>query len=241
MIALRRPGAELATRPLHFFWVVDCSYSMKGEKIGALNNAIQSVVPEMKAAADDNPSAQLYVRTLKFSSGASWITPNPVKIEDFFWKDLSVDGITDMGKAFDLLSGQLTIEQMGEKALPPVLVLLTDGYPTDDYKSYLSKMLKLPWGKKAVRIAIAIGNDCDETVLEEFTGNCELVLKANNSSDLVKMIKWASTAASTVSAPASRPEQVDISTVGSSAPLVLNMNTLPDSTDDDDMSASDVW
>ena len=50
---LRRPGGELASRPLHFFWVVDCSGSMFGEKIGTLNHAIQETVPEMVEAAND--------------------------------------------------------------------------------------------------------------------------------------------------------------------------------------------
>lgn len=63
--ALKRPGGELASRPLHFFWVVDCSGSMYGEKIGTVNHAIQSTIPEMVDAAKDNPNAQLLVRTLK--------------------------------------------------------------------------------------------------------------------------------------------------------------------------------
>ncbi|MDW8300804.1 MAG: tellurium resistance protein, partial [Anaerolineae bacterium] len=34
-----RPGGALANRPLHFFWVVDCSGSMAGDKIQSLNTA----------------------------------------------------------------------------------------------------------------------------------------------------------------------------------------------------------
>lgn len=86
--ALKRPGGELASRPLHFFWVVDCSGSMYGEKIGTVNHAIQSTIPEMVDAAKDNPNAQLLVKTLKFSTGATWVTPDPVNIEDFAWDDL---------------------------------------------------------------------------------------------------------------------------------------------------------
>ena len=33
-------------------------------------------------------------------------------------------GVTDLGKAFDLLAGQLDVKQMGDRALPPVIVLL---------------------------------------------------------------------------------------------------------------------
>ena len=42
-------------------------------------------------------------------------------------------------------------------------------------------------------------------MLIEFTGNKELVLQANNATALAKMIKWASTTASMVSAPSSKP------------------------------------
>lgn len=146
--ALKRPGGELASRPLHFFWVVDCSGSMYGEKIGTVNHAIQS------------------------------------------------------------------------------------------------KLLHLPWGKKAVRIAISIGQDADDDVLQQFTGNRELVLQANNPQALVKMIKWASTAASLVSAPASRPKEMDVVPAGNNtpsatnAPLVLDMNNIPDP---GSIGANDVW
>ena len=242
MSKLKRPGGKLSSRPLHFFWVVDCSGSMWGEKIGTVNNAIQEVIPEMVTAAEDNPNAQLLVRTLKFSTGAQWITAEPVKAEEFAWQDLEACGVTDMGKAFELLSAQLTIPPMPDRALPPVIVLLSDGQPTDDYKKALDRLLHLPWGKKAVRIAISIGQDADDDVLREFTGNRELVLQANNAAMLTKMIKWASTVASVVSAPASRPNITDnkdaVSGKEGKTPLILDINNIPDP---DDSGDNDVW
>lgn len=247
MAELKRPGGELASRPLHFFWVVDCSGSMWGEKIGTVNNAIQEVIPEMVDAAEENPNAQLMVRTLKFSTGASWVTADPVKVENFAWKDLEAGGVTDLGKAFELLAAQLTIPPMSDRALPPVIVLLSDGQPTDDYKKSLDKLLNLPWGKKSVRIAISIGQDADDSVLQEFTGNRELVLQANNATMLTKMIKWASTVASVVSAPASRAPIVDnggsvvidpTPSAGGNGPLILDINNIPDPDTDGD---GDVW
>ena len=239
------PGGELASRPLHFFWVVDCSGSMYGEKIGAVNHAIQSTIPDMLDAAKENPNAQLLIRTLKFSTGASWITSNPVDIEDFTWEDLDADGMTDMGKAFDMLAAQLTMPPMTDRGLPPVIVLLSDGQPNDDYKKSLDKLLSLPWGKKAVRVAISIGKDADDDVLTAFTGNRELVLQANNSQALVKMIKWVSTIPATVSAPASQPNKDASSALAgntepdaTNAPLVLDMNNIPDPKD---VGVGDVW
>lgn len=246
---IARPGGELASRPLHFFWVVDCSGSMWGEKIGVVNNAIQSVLPEMVDEAADNPNAQLMIRTLKFSTGASWVTENPIKVEEYAWEDLEAAGVTDLGKAFELLSGQLSVEQMGDRALPPVIVLLSDGQPTDDYKKSLEKFQKLPWAKKAVKIAISIGQDADDDVLLEFTGNRELVLQANNAKMLAKMIKWASTAVSAVSSGVSNTTEPETTPTGDNkdgetapstgnGPLILDMDNIPEP---DDIDSDDVW
>lgn len=210
-VEIKMPGGEMAKRPLNFFWVVDCSGSMSVErKMEQLNYAIQSTIPDMRQAAADNTNAQLLIQALQFNSGAQWMTTTPVKIEDYTWEDLSASGGTSLGKAFNLLCGQLTIPPMSDRALPPVIVLLSDGQPTDSYKEPLNKLLNLPWGKKSVRIAIAIGKDANRTVLEEFTGNPELVLDANNPQQLVAMIKWASTVAKQVSQPASRRKETDV-------------------------------
>lgn len=230
---IRRPGGAMAKRPLNFFWVVDCSGSMMGDKIQQVNYAIQSTIPDMRDAAEGNTNAELLVQAMKFSSGASWITPAPVKIEDYSWTDLTASGLTELGKALDLLCAQLTIPPMSERALPPVIVLLSDGVPTDTYKPSLDKLLHLPWGKKAVKIAIAIGRDADRNVLQEFTGNSEYVLDANNPQALVAMIRWASTVASQVSQPSSR---MAVEAIDSNVPnqdvqaqsTVIDTFTLPD-------------
>ncbi len=38
---------------------------------------------------------------------------------------------------------------MGERALPPVLVLISDGQPNDDFDSGLKELLSKPWGKES--------------------------------------------------------------------------------------------
>lgn len=188
-------------------WICDCSGSMgENGKIQALNNAIREALPEMVKVADENPNAQVMVRGLKFSSGAQWINPDPISIDKFKWTDLEADGVTDLGAALKKVASQLKMPPMPERALPPVLVLISDGQPTDDWKSGLAEMLAQPWGKKAVKIAISIGADADNTSLQEFIGNVELKpLNANNPESLVKYIKWVSTAVvKSASAPASK-------------------------------------
>ncbi len=247
MKELARPGGELASRPLHFFWVVDCSGSMYSDgKIGTVNNAIQECIPEMASEAENNPNAQLMIRALQFATGANWITANPIPVEDYSWEPLEANGVTDMGKAFELLAAQLSIPPMPQRALPPVIVLLSDGQPTDDYKKGLAKLKALPWFKKAVKIALSIGQDADDDVLMEFTGNRELVLQSNNPTALVKNIKWASTTAFMVSAPSSKPMNSttedgasgDPFASNNGAPLVLDMSNIPSP---DDFGNDVVW
>jgi uncharacterized protein YegL len=198
------PGGPLATRPLHFVFIADCSGSMGGDKIQSLNHAIRESIPHMREVARGNPNAEVLVRSVKFSSGAHWHHSQATKVEQFEWTDLSVDGQTDMGRALTLVADALKTPPMPERALPPVLVLVSDGEPTDDFDSGLRKLMDEPWGKKAVRIAIAIGEDARKDVLQKFIGHAELQpLQANNAEQLVRYIRWASTAVlKAASAPA---------------------------------------
>jgi uncharacterized protein YegL len=230
-----RPGGELATRPLHFIWMADCSGSMDVDgKIQSLNTAIKEAIPNMQAVADENPNAEVLVRAIKFSSGAQWHVSQPTEVSVFRWEDLTAEGVTDMGKALSMVADQLKIPPMSERALPPVLVLISDGQPTDDYAGGLKALMDQPWGRKAVRIAIAIGEDADTEVLQKFIGNPELKpLQANNPEALVKYIKWVSTAVlKSASAPASQTS--DSATPGMNVPIPA----LPDS---GPASAEDVW
>ncbi|MDW7762098.1 MAG: tellurium resistance protein [Acidobacteriota bacterium] len=190
-----RPGGELAARPLHFFFITDCSGSMAADgKIQALNNAVREALPHMRRVADENPNAQVLLRALKFSNGAQWHVSQPTPVNDFEWNDLSADGQTDMGRALSVLANELKMPPMSERALPPVLVLISDGQPTDDFSSGLKNLLEEPWGRKAVRVAIAIGEDANLKVLQDFIDNPEIrPLEANNPEALLYYIRWAST------------------------------------------------
>lgn len=203
-----RPGSTLAARPLHFFVVADCSGSMAADgKMQALNNAIRETVPHLVDIASQNPHATVLVRSIAFSSGARWHIEQPTPVERLVWRDLRSDGYTDLGAALDLLAPQLAPPLMEARALPPAVLLVSDGMPTDDYRPALARFLDEPMGRAAVRMAVGIGRDADLEVLERFVSSSEHgVLTANSPEQLVRMIRWASTHASRVAstlAPAS--------------------------------------
>lgn len=175
--------------------MLDCSGSMSEDgKIQALNNAIKESIPHMQQEADRNPNAEVLVRAIKFSDGAQWHIADPTPIKDFKWIDLSAEGLTEMGKALSMVADQLKIPPMAERALPPVLLLISDGKPSDNFNAGLKALMDQPWGKRAVRLAIAIGNDVDYGILQKFIGNPEIKpLTADKPEKLVSYIKWAST------------------------------------------------
>jgi len=235
----KRPGGELATRPLHFIWIADCSGSMKTDgKIQALNVAIHEAIPHMQKVAGENPNAQVLVRAIKFASGAQWHISQPTPVEDFKWEDLKAGGVTDMGKALSMVAEQLRIPPMSDRALPPVLVLISDGQPTDSFEKGLRALMDEPWGTKAVRIAIAIGSDADYDVLQKFIGHVEITpLQANSPESLVNYIKWVSTAVlKSASSPASQSTAA-APTSNVPVPPVPTAAAGPD----DSVASDDVW
>jgi uncharacterized protein YegL len=212
------PGGPISHRPLRFYWMLDVSGSMMGEKIGKLNHAIREALPYMRDSADENPHAAVEVRAMTFGTGARWVTPNPVPLADFSWTDVPVSGITDMGAAMKMMAQELSVGNMPDRGLPPVIVLVSDGQPTDDFGSGLKALLDQPWGRRAVRIAIGIGDDADLDVLRRFIDHPEIEpLSAKNPGDLTQFIKYASTVVlKSASSPASQP--ADSTLVGTPPP-----------------------
>jgi len=196
---LQPPAA--ASRPLYFIWICDCSDSMKSDqRMTELNRAIRQSIPYIKKRAADNPKAEILMNTLKFSTGGEWVSYNFTPLEQFEWNDLAaVDGVTDLGEAFIMISKELKLQPEGKmefRGYPPVIVLITDGYPTDDWETGFNAMMSIPWAEKAVRMAVGLPGS-DESILKKFIGNVmnkdqKLVHVTQNLENLADQIKLVS-------------------------------------------------
>jgi uncharacterized protein YegL len=103
--------------------------------------------------------------------------------------DSTSGGNTDLGAALTCLGDALkSPPHPPRRVIPPLVVLLSDGEPTDEYEAPLAALDSLPWGKKAQRYAVAIGQDADLEVLQEFTRDPQKVLPAANSQQLATRI-----------------------------------------------------
>jgi uncharacterized protein YegL len=143
----------------------------------------------------------LKIACLKFSSGCQWMHASPVPAENFQWNNLSADGVTDFGTACKELSDKMAKEKFlsaPTASVAPAIFLMSDGEPTDDYKSGLAELQKNNWFKYAIKVAVAIGDDANKDVLKEFTGNIEAVITVHTPEALRKMIRFVSITSSQI-------------------------------------------
>ena len=189
-----------STRPLDIIYVIDTSWSMGGRKIEAVNRAMHELERLLCDEAKKNPLADVKVRILAFNNEkAYWHLKERTSAESFKYEDIvSVEGGTPFGSALDKIAEALS-DNDSIRGLPPIIVVMSDGWPTDAWEVSLESLLSTPWGKKATKIAIAIGKEPDKEILAQFTGDPSLVLTANDTGTLVEYIKWSSTLVSQVS------------------------------------------
>lgn len=189
------------------FFIIDTSGSMAGTYIGAVNSAIEQALEKLREMNADSADAEVEVALLEFSNGARWLTPNgPVKVENYYWSDLEAEGLTAMGEAFRMLEEKLHkssgFMQRASGSYAPVLFLMSDGEPTDDYKISLTRLQNNGWFKASTKVALAIGDAINDFVLMEFTGSKEAVVRVsegkNTGEMLTKMIQFIAVTSSQV-------------------------------------------
>lgn len=189
----------IVKRQMVLFFVVDTSGSMQGTKIGAVNTAIREVLPELKDAG--GADIDLKVACLTFSSGCQWIYPTPIASDSFQWTTVDADGVTDLGAACRELNDKLSKNgflKAPSGSVAPVIFLLSDGEPTDDFESGINLLQQNNWFKHGIKVAVAIGDDANKDVLAKFTGNIEAVITVHTPEALRKWIRKVSITSSQI-------------------------------------------
>lgn len=194
---------EIPRKVLTLFYLVDTSGSMSGSKIAALNTAVRETLPIIEEISSNNSDSKIKIAVLEFSSGSEWMYPTPREIGDFEWIDLEAGGLTSLGEAYENLSQKLSqshgFMQEATSSFAPVILLLSDGMPTDDAERGLQKLKANNWFNAATKVAIAIGNETDTKALTNFTNNNkEAVLTVHTIDELKKIIRMVSITASRV-------------------------------------------
>ncbi|MBN2464984.1 tellurium resistance protein [candidate division WOR-3 bacterium] len=165
---------------------------MAGDKIQQLNTAIRQATPELRWCQDEHPEAMVLVRAVRYCRKAEWHLGTPTPVAELDWPELEAEeGGCAMGAALELVAQVLDVPPMPSKAFPPVLVLVADSGPSDDFFAGLRALMAKPWGRRATRLAVRIGRDVDCGLLQQFMGQDACgPLEARGATDLSRYIRW---------------------------------------------------
>lgn len=183
-------ATAVSKKSLVIFFLIDTSGSMKGKKMGELNTVMEELIPEIRRVGEADTDVKIAVLT--FSTDVKWMYQTPIAIEDFEWARLRASGVTSMGAAFKELSlrmSRTSFLNSPSLSFAPVIFLMTDGYPSDDYKAGLKELQANSWYKFGLKAALGIGSEANDNILAEFTGSKDTVVHAYSGGQLAQMIK----------------------------------------------------
>lgn len=199
-------------RPLPVIVLADVSGSMvEGNKIELLNVALRDMVSSF--AKESRLRAEIQVGLITFGGrAAEEHLPLVAAHEVTAMKPLAASGPTPMGKAFDLACRLLEDkERIPSRAYRPVLVLVSDGAPTDDWEQPLQALCSSERGSKASRFAMAIGADADREMLRQFPNGPEATLfEAHDARDIVRFFRAVTMSVASRSASATPDQSVGL-------------------------------
>lgn len=179
-------------------FIVDCSQSMAGERIQAVNAALREVKSALQDMKRDN-GLELKIAVMSFTSSARWHL-DLTDIDEVSLENLTTrPGLTEYGNAFHELNKVLSknrfMKHTGKKA-PPAIMFLTDGEPTDQYQDDLEELKKNPWFANASRSAVllgdAISNEKAREAVSRFVEDANNdIVDAENSTKIIRQIRIA--------------------------------------------------
>lgn len=189
---------RIAKQRLNVVIVVDCSTSMRGERIAQVNSAIRDIKKYLTEMQNENTNVDFYVTVITYSTDAFFLNGDRCKpVEQFEFRDIKAGGWSNLHIAYKKLAEILKKESKGGimpdyGGVAPIILLMTDGHPTNDNMSdELSALKKLAWFKVALKYGIAIELNDKRTVkcLTDFVSGNGDVIECYDSRLLDRIIK----------------------------------------------------
>ncbi len=181
------------SRRLPVYLLLDTSGSMSGEPIEQVKNGVQMLVASLRQ--DPYALETAWLSVITFSSGANVAVPL-TELTAFQPPTIDASGSTDLGAALELVANSVKKDLV--KTTPttkgdwrPMVFLMTDGGPTDDWQKGLARFRQEKWG---VVVGCCVDSG-DETALKQIT---ESVVRLNTSDtgSMKAFFKWISSSVS---------------------------------------------
>lgn len=171
---------------------------MSGEPIEQVKNGMQVLVSGLRQ--DPYALETAFLAVITFDSEAKEICPL-TELTAFQSPAIQASGGTSLGAALSLVAesaqrnvAKTTATQKGDWR--PMVFLMTDGRPTDDWQAGLARFKQEKWG---VIVACAV-DAADPAILKQIAGDENVVkLDTSDSSSITAFFKWVTASVSTSS------------------------------------------
>jgi uncharacterized protein YegL len=185
-------------RRLPVYLLLDTSGSMTGEPIEQVKNGVQMLVAGLRQ--DPYALETAYLGVITFDSVAKEVVPL-TELTAFQPPAIAASGATALGAALSLVAdsaknnvAKTNAAQKGDWR--PMVFILTDGQPTDDWQKGLAQFKREKWG---VVVACAV-DSADTSVLKQIAGEeCVVKLDTSDSGSIKAFFKWVTASVSTSS------------------------------------------
>lgn len=185
-------------RRLPVYLLLDTSGSMSGEPIEQVKNGMQMLVSGLRQ--DPYALETAYLAVITFDSAAKEVVPL-TELTAFQPPSIQASGGTSLGAALSCVAESVkknvtktTADQKGDWR--PMVFIMTDGQPTDDWQKGLARFKQEKWG---IVVGCAV-DSADTNVLKQIAGEESVVkLDTSDSASITAFFKWVTASVSTSS------------------------------------------
>lgn len=167
--------ASSKAKPLPIVLLLDESNSMSGDKIERLNEAVRKMLNSFRK--EETQASEFLVTVIGFGGDykdgmdgrSAKVLNQPTAASDIQFDGVSAYGWTPLGEALKLAKGIIEDkEKTPSRAYRPLVILVTDGLPTDDWKNPFFDFVENGRSAKCDRMALGVGGNTDMDMLSKF-------------------------------------------------------------------------
>jgi uncharacterized protein YegL len=194
-------------RRLPVYLLLDTSGSMSGEPIQQVNNGVQMLVSALRQ--DPQALETAFLSVITFDTSAKEAVPL-TDLPSFQAPTVTATGTTALGEALSLVADcakrDVKTASATQKAdWRPMVFIMTDGSPTDDFQKGLARFKKEKWGA-----VVACGVDsADVSLLQQIAGEAVVTLSTADAKALEAFFKWVTASISTSSKSVQTGKEVE--------------------------------
>jgi len=152
-------------------FLIDSSASMaEGHRLEAIDRFAADMRFGLVGPAQAGLGERIDIQAIRFDDHAVWHVRPPTPISVLNWPPLVLGGGTSIGAALTLAA--TVFDEPSAAGALHIVVLISDGVPTDEFEKGLIDFNRAGSGSRIVRVALAIGG-CDIKPLEQFVGGSD--------------------------------------------------------------------